>query len=350
MKQHEREYFVSRIRSGFCMMRERGLNLKILTPTVEQSYESAEVFNDAFNKSYAEEIMDEEDMHLWMREHGLWSDDDDSRVKGLEKDLERLKLEIYNARNDEKKRETIRLYIRAGEQQLSEMHIKKSAYNSNTCEGIASLEKWKWLIENCTFLKDNPYDFEEYTIDYVLHFYQNNFISEKQIRELARTDPWKSTWTIIEKCEDTLFRNQGRELGSDQKNILIWSIMYDNIQESLDCPRDDVIEDDDMLDGWLISQRKKNDKDRAEAEFEGSTQNDKIKNSDEIFVMAGNDKDKERVEGLNDMGAMMMKKQREGILIKNLKEGSATEQSEFFDEKLKMRRRSNEQYKGKFRG
>ena len=104
-----------------------------------------------------------------------------------------------------------------------------------------------------------------------------------------------------------------------------------------------------MLDGWLITQRKKNEKDKAEAEFEGSTSNEKIKNSDEIFVMAGNDKDKERVEGLNDLAGTMVMKQREAVLIKNLKEGNATEQHEFIDEKLRMRRRSNEQYKGKFR-
>jgi len=349
MKQHEREYFVTRIRAGFCLVRERGLNLKILTPSIQQSYESSEVFNDAYNKAYADGIMDEEDMHLWMIEHGLWSDDDDERIKGLEKDIENMKVEIYNARNYEEKRERIRLIIRAGEDQLHEMRMKKAAYNTNTCEGIASLEKWKWIIENCTLMNGKPYNFEELSIDYVLHAYQSTFISEKKIRELARTDPWKSTWTITEKCEDTLFRNEGRELGVDQKNMVIWSIMYDNIHESLECPRDDVLEDADMLDGWLITQRKKNEKDKAEAEFEGSTSNEKIKNSDEIFVMAGNDKDKERVEGLNDLAGTMVMKQREAVLIKNLKEGNATEQHEFIDEKLRMRRRSNEQYKGKFR-
>ena len=313
MKQHEREYFVTRIRAGFCLVRERGLNLKILTPSIQQSYESSEVFNDAYNKAYADGIMDEEDMHLWMIEHGLWSDDDDERIKGLEKDIENMKVEIYNARNYEEKRERIRLIIRAGEDQLHEMRMKKAAYNTNTCEGIASLEKWKWIIENCTLMNGKPYNFEELSIDYVLHAYQ------------------------------------GRELGVDQKNMVIWSIMYDNIHESLECPRDDVLEDADMLDGWLITQRKKNEKDKAEAEFEGSTSNEKIKNSDEIFVMAGNDKDKERVEGLNDLAGTMVMKQREAVLIKNLKEGNATEQHEFIDEKLRMRRRSNEQYKGKFR-
>ena len=38
------------------------------------------------------------------------------------------------------------------------------------------------------------------------------------------------------------------ELTYNQKNLMIWSQMYDNIQETLDCPSKEVIEDDDILD------------------------------------------------------------------------------------------------------
>ena len=49
--------------------------------------------------------------------------------------------------------------------------------------------------------------------------------------------------------------------------------MYDNIQESLDYPSEDVVEDDDMLDGWLIIQKQKRDKERAVSELENTTKN-----------------------------------------------------------------------------
>ena len=348
MKQHEREYFVFRIRSGVFTLRQKGIKLKILNPTIEQSYEASEVFLDSYHKAYSEGMMDEEDMLAWMIDQALWGEEDDSRIEGLEKEIAKCKVEIYKARNNESLRERVRLYIRAGEEQLHEMHMKKAAYNSNTCEGVASLDKWKWIIENCTFINGKPYNFEEMPVDYVLHNYQSNFVSEKQVRELARTDPWKSTWTVNGKCQRKLFNNEEMVLGVDQKNLLIWSIMYDNISESMDCPRDDVLQDDDMLDGWLIEQRRKTEKDRAEAEFENATANDKIKNSDEIFVVANSQKDKERVEGMNDLAGVMTIKQRESTLIRNFNDGSNTTQDQFMDEKLKMRRKSNQQYKGKF--
>ena len=44
------------------------------------------------------------------------------------------------------------------------------------------------------------------------------------------------------------------------KNIVMWSQLYDNVQESMDAPTKDVIKDDDLLDGWLIVQGKKREK------------------------------------------------------------------------------------------
>jgi hypothetical protein len=80
----------------------------------------------------------------------------------------------------------------------------------------------------------------------------------------------------------------------------------------MDCPSKDVIEDDDMLDGWFILQNKKREKEKAEAEFDKNT-NEKIKNSSEVFVMANNKNDKERIESMNSYHAMMVKKEREKL-------------------------------------
>ena len=44
--------------------------------------------------------------------------------------------------------------------------------------------------------------------------------------------------------------------------------MYDNIQESMDCPTEDVINDDDMLDGWFIVQNRKREKDKKEKDVD----------------------------------------------------------------------------------
>jgi len=120
--------------------------------------------------------------------------------------------------------------------------------------------------------------------------------------------------------------------------------MYDNIQESMDCPSEDVINDDDMLDGWFLTQKQKRDKEKAESEFEQSISNEKINNSDEIFVMAGSRHEAEKIDSMNSVHGKMTKKERTATL----QHKGSMEQHEFRDEKLKLRQQSNQQFKDKF--
>ncbi|NBO23389.1 hypothetical protein EBU94_08655 [bacterium] len=74
--------------------------------------------------------------------------------------------------------------------------------------------------------------------------------------------------------------------------------MYDKIYEHPECPQDDIINDDDALDGWMIYQKQKNDLQKKEKGVD-SMLSGKIKNSSEIFLMAGNKNQAEDILGLN---------------------------------------------------
>ena len=346
MKQHEREYFIANLRSGAIAVNERGLRLKIYTPTIDEECEANQVYANAYDVAFEDGMMSEDEMLEWMKSKGLWTQEDEDRVKGLQKDIDRLKIEIFNARNNENLREHIRTYIRAGEKQLRETSSKKHRHDVNTSEGLAAIEKMQWIIRHCTFLNSEVYDFDALSLDYVTSCYQAILLSESQIRELSRSEPWRSLWSVHEDAGCRLFADNGRMLSIEQKNIVIWSHMYDNIHESPDCPSEDIIDDDDMLDGWLIIQRKKREKDKAEQEFEDSTMNSKIKSADEVFVMANSSKDIERIESMNDLSSRMIKRQREAQVRKQ----GALQQADFQDEKLKARRTSNTQFKDKFGG
>lgn len=343
MKQHEREFFISLIRSGKYLVK----NLIILPPTIDQYVQACQIYNDAYQQAYVEGIMDEEEIEAWMREQDLWTAEDDAKSEGLKKDIERLKIEIYNARNNDSLRDKIRLYIRAGEKQLATHLSKKNQYYFNTREGVAAYEKLAWIIKNTTYKDNELYDFEDISLSYVVDEWQSSILSENKIRELARTEPWKSLWIIHQKSGTKLFSNKEEyELTQNQKNIVIWSQTYDNIQESLDCPNKDVIEDDDMLDGWFILQSQKREKERNEKEFEDSIQSDKIKNASEVFVMSNNPKDKAKIDSMNNPYALMIKKQREELIKKK---GEVT-QDQFADEKLNIQMKATNQLRGNNRG
>ena len=345
MKNHEREYFISRVRSGVYHIEQDGMTLTIVSPTIEDDYAISLAYMKSYERALEAELMTEDEMLDWMRSRQLWTEDDDAKVATIEKDLERLKVEIFNSRYQSVKREHIRRYIRAAEKAFSEQLDKKNTNRQNTCEGIASLEKSLAFIKRCTLVGDEPCDFEAIDINNVLYAFNSMILSEKDIRDLARNEPWRSLWLIKETHDLILFANQDKELSIDQKNIIVWSRMYDNIQESMDCPTDDVIDDDDLLDGWFIIQRKKQERAKTESELESRVSNDKIASSEEVFIVAETPKDAETINSVNSYHAQMVKKERQEVLEAK---GEAQD-LDFRDQRLKLNQMSNEQFKGNFR-
>lgn len=346
MKHYERELFVSRIRSGIYFVEHEGIKLKIVTPTIEEELEINEAYIKAYEEALEDDFMTEDQSVEWMRSRNLWTDEDEEKTKQLKKDLDTLRVEIFNNRNKSELRERIRKYIRAAEEALNKQSNKKSSFISNTCEGIAMVEKSCEFIKTCTYYGGDKYDFDRLSVEFVLHLFQEKMLSEKQIRDVARNEPWRSVWMLRDSNSYKLFSNTDRELSVDQKNLLVWSRMYDNIQESMDCPTDDVIEDDDLLDGWFVVQRKKREKERAESDFDSSTQNEKIKNSGEVFLMASNKEEVNKVDMLNDVHGNTIKKQRMATI--KAKDG-VTSDLEFQDVKIDMQAKSNQMFKDNFR-
>ena len=344
MKQHEREFFIALIRSGLIIVKNDKKRFKIIPPTFDQILESCEIYDQAYETAIIEGMMTEEENQQWMLETGLWSRNDDKKIEGLKEDIEKLKLEIYNNRSNNNVRETIRAYIRAGEKQLIEQVHKKNQYFQNTCEGYASSEKTSWLIQNTTYYQNKLYDFEDVNLIYFISEWHSSILSDKVIRELSRTEPWKSLWMVRQNSSIKLFNNpENTELNHNQKNIIIWSQMYDSLQESMDCPSKDVIEDDDLLDGWFIHQHKKREKEQAEREFEEQTSNSKIKNAGEIFVMTKSDEQRDKINKLNNPMVQSIKKQREAQIRASKGE---VDNSKLSDQQLQLRMQMNNQSRG----
>jgi hypothetical protein len=345
MKQHMREFFVSRLRTGLVFIRRDDRVAIVHSPTLLQSLVANQFAADAYEEAEFSGVMSKDEMLEWMIEKEMWGEEDEERIEGLTKDLEKLRIAIYHNRENDFLREEIRKGIRAGESQLSETSAKKSEYEINTCDGIALLSRYRWIVENCCTFEDNtPYTFEDMSAEYIIAEYQNSFLSEKQLRELARTEPWKSQWSVSKNSGKSLFLDPESELTQDQKGILIWASMYDNIQEHMECPPDEVLEDDDVLDGWFLVQREKRKREKLEQEFEDKT-SDKIKNANEVFIVGDLKKSQSKADAMNDPTATMHRRSREA----QIKRKGHVQQGEFFDEQLDMRKQQSDSYKNKFR-
>lgn len=339
MNTYEREYFISRLRSGVYLIKMNGVKIRVLTPTIEDEYEANEVWQEAYDQAIMDSIFTEEEIWEWMESKGLWSPEKDEKIEGIQKDIEKMKVGVFEGRNNTALVNQTKRYIRAAEKAKTNLVTEKHELYGRTAEGLAAQEKSLTLFERCCYVGKERLDCNDIDVSALFYEYNKMLLSETQLRELARNDPWRMYWLM--KDHTPLFANlDGRQLSPDQKGILIWSNMYDNIQESMDCPTEDVIEDDDMLDGWFIIQRKKQESERAKIELEKRT-NSKIANSDEILVMASTQKEADSIHSMNTVHGDIVRKQR---IATAKRKGTATD-LDFQDRRIDIANQQHERFK-----
>ena len=127
----------------------------------------------------------------------------------------------------------------------------------------------------------------------------------------------------------------------DQKMLITFAKMYDNAYQSMECPSDEVFEDDDMFDGWMIDQRRTREKEQKQKELD-STKN--IPDSaQEVFIFAPTREDAAKVYDLNDTAGRMKIKQRNDMIEKL----GSVEAKDLPDTKMELRNQQREEYKAK---
>ena len=308
MKFYEREFFVSRIISGRLKYEKDGLVLFMHPLTVTQNYEAQEVFKTTYNEALSEGIMTEEEGLLMLVEHGLWTDDEQELMEGIEKDMEQLKVEVYEAFFKTSLKDAARDLLKKATKKYSELYEKRHHYDYVNCQGLSTYARWSWIIENSVRNADgSPYKWEEITTQDFLAHYQSSGLGEGEYRELARTEPWRTIWTAG-KTNGKLFDVPGVELTIEQKTLMAWSGLYDNVGESHESPPDEIIEDDDALDGWLLVQRRDRDRDRVKSQAEGGL-SEKTMNSDEVIIFGDGD-GIDKVNAMNTPESKWTKTQR----------------------------------------
>lgn len=345
MSPYEREYFVSRVRSGVYVVKQQGLIFTIRTPFLEDECIANEVFVEAYDKARADDFMTEEEMYSWMEDREIWTNEQEKKLEKHRVDCDDLKVKIFEQKSNKKNQDFFRQNLRNCEASLNNLEAEKNEFLSKTCEGLAAESRALALFERCIYIGNERANLEDVLVHNLFLEHNSMFLREAESREIARNEPWRLIWLF--KDQHTLFAQlrEGREMSTDQKNLLVWSQMYDNIQESMDCPTENVINDDDALDGWFIVQRRKQESDKAKSELESRTSNPKIANSQELFVVTDNEKEANTIESMNSNHARHTKRQR----MATIKRQGGAKDSDFQDRKLEMEAQRTQAFKDKFR-
>ena len=274
--------------------------LYIYEPTKEILEESFEVYDQAYKEAYFKGVYLKSELLPILMENNLWTPYDDREAEKIEKQIEDHKVKAFEFFYKTKDLANIKMVLRFLEKDLLKCKTKKHTLDHISCEGVASFARSIWIISKTVHNIDKtPYDWARHSISSLMDFYNSNQISSTEFRLVARSEPWRSMWNIGKK-QGNAFGKSACELSKDQISLSSYSSMYDNVYESSEAPDEKVIEDDDCLDGWFISQRRQYDRQKKKKQSEDLIKNPKIANSQEIFLVAKDQEEASRIYDIND--------------------------------------------------
>lgn len=292
------------------------LTYRILTGVLYFDYldEQYELRSPSFEIRYKanmlyEKTLNDEKFNVWIREEniiqtmislGLWNKDTNTLIKDLEKRIENLKVELYQSAIDLPKNQRVRKSLNSAKDQLNRILATKSEFFVSTLEGYAASLKNEYIVCK-TLFKNNKLVFDSTSGKISANLFNNivaeinkHIISVSDFKIIARSSLWRAYWNA---SKDSLFRGSVSEWTDDQRTLVNISRMYDSVYEHPECPGDKVIDDEDMLDGWMIVQKRKTEKMKSERAVDEL--NPKLKNAQEVFLMARDQESYENIMSLN---------------------------------------------------
>lgn len=334
MESYEKELIIRRICAGHVRCRVRGETWLLTPPSRNQLYEAQEIFADALADAEEDGLYTDAELLDFLLDNHLWDTERSKLLAKLPEEIEEFKLGLFKSSFKSNEKKAIRRAIRTAEAKLEELHEQRHAYDHLSTTGYATLIRARFLTwvglrkenESEAFWKATG-DF----IDEVMRAAAQKRIAEEEYREVSRSEPWRSLWGS-HKAEGSLFGVAAVDYTEEQRSLVGWSMLYDNVFEHPECPADAVINDDDVLDGWLIHQRREREKRQKETRSETAT-SDKIKNADEVYFPANNVEEAREINELNDEVAKANKRKR----FAKLKEKGQLQDHQMPDQRQRLR-------------
>jgi hypothetical protein len=316
---YELEKNIQRIISGKLIFTYNNQEYILLTASPLIKYRSCLLFESIINDEKYNDWMREDNLERYMVSLGVWNTDMSMFLKNAPKQIEELKLSMYNNRFNSKYMNKLKNQLSMIRDRFSKIHETKSNYFAHTLEGYAESLKYEYIILNTLYSEDKPaFNLTKSTsvshdlFSGVLREINNNVLSISQYREIARSDLWRSYWSLSNK---KVFASASSEWTDEQRTLAGYSSMYDSVFEHPEKPQQNVIDDDDLLDGWMILQQRNAEKNKQQQEIVNS--NSKLGKAQEVFVFTDSKEGVEQILDMNSSEARATIKERSSVINKN---------------------------------
>jgi len=294
----------------------------VCPPSPAQRLEASFIYDNTIYECSFQGILTNEQMLEVMIDNNLWSMEEETELNSAPTRMDALKVEMYSkhAAFQSRRVEQARRMLERLRRRVDDLSARRHMYDLYTCSGLATTMQMQYLIScNTRNVAGELIDLEsqaDWLCTNILETYIRNRPSEQSLRDLSKYGKWRMMWASGH-TEHSVFGVPSTWLTEEQQNLIAWSKLYDNVGEHPEPPSKEVLDDDDMLDGWVILQQRKREKEQRERD------GGKHGGAQEVFIPAETAEDAKRIEGMNEAGAAFAKRQRMALLQK---QGTVKEQ------------------------
>lgn len=289
---------VYRILSGHLRVNISGEIFIIKGNTSQQKYIAEEVYESLRDK-YQGDLLSDDELYDWLIANKYWSFEEDDKLKTFKKNLEEFQVKLFELGFKGREKQITKKAIAHTKSELRKLNEKRHIFDNLSASGCATLEKNKYLV-GLSICNDkgtpilNEFDFLTHSfplLDKIIIEINKQTITVEQYRKMARSEPWRQYWGAKDGVS-SIFNCSASELTEEQLNLISWTRLYDSVFQHPKSPPQDVIEDDDCLDGFLIKDRREREKEQG-LTIDDIVKNEKIRGADEVYVALASDLDVE---------------------------------------------------------
>lgn len=316
MEDRKIQLYLSRILSGYYVFACNNKTYKIKYPDNNLKYEAESVALEELHNNRFEEWLTQESIIKLLRYNGLWSDESETFLKNSDKIKDDLKLAIFqNFKNPSTVKE-LRKRLAAHRRTENKILSVKHSYDHVTLEGYCDAVKNEYLLKRSVYCDQRLVFMDEYDdkeFDSVSHTISKASIHPSDFRAIARSGQWCSYWHS--KDAGHIFDTAIIDWTDEQRTLAMMTRMYDNARDHPESPSEEIFEDDDAFDGWAISERRKQEKEKSKERTDKMLPGN-LSKAGEVFVMAENKAEAADILNLNDDRSRRIIKEREMYLQK----------------------------------
>lgn len=297
-----------RILAGQVRCNVAGKPIVIRRPTPDEVCE-ADALADELRYELSFVSLDEDRLLEKLMDIGLWTEEQENRLNQIPTSIEAIKIEAWESylKFAGKRVDRCRKQLKKITMEWYELANQRHAYDYLLADGAVSVFRIEYLLQ-CQV--DLSIVGNIFMLKTLLNEYYANQMSEEEMRELSKQQCVRTRWS----CSNNFIEGPVAYWTNEQVSLVNWLKLYDNVSQHMDAPPQDVIDDDLLIDGWLIAQGRKSEKDRKERLGEGHSKQSNKPGIHEVYIPAETQDDAKRIHDMNDPQTRFQKRQREKII------------------------------------